>query len=480
MPVVLLGIATALADRVYSPAPLEGEAAARVAATVPGARNLPFAELSRTDTLAPDREALATLRRELEACRPLLSVFDGELEIMARLDKAVSDVTALTSDDDRRLVWDALVLQGYAVQKYFQAGLGTDPAAAPYRVGSGAEARVSAWVDATGLADVPAVDPARIPEAELRLAFDAVQAWRRAMPSMTVVVGDLAGGAELWMDGRRVEGGPGTRLIVPPGRHWIHVQAGEAVLWREARRFEAGSTVTVSAPFGPQERDALLARLRGDPPGGPLDEATALHLAAFGEPIYVALPDGRNTQLFRVDRGAIEPVRLVDPERASGPDQSPWAARVAVGAGWLSTGDFFLLHVDDGAPSARATVNAVTPAIGVGGGWRNRWLAVGAGLDAQLTPGEWHRLPAGEGEVRAFVYPHLSVGLPWLQVSGGFQSPWYPAGGVHATIPVRGSLEVVGRAVYGFPTVLDRGEEPAFTPTPAISAWGGVAWRLPR
>lgn len=477
---MLLGIAIALADRVYSPAPLEGEAAMRVAATVPGARAMPFAELSGTDTLARDREAITTLRRELEACRPLLAAFDGELEIMARLDKAISDVGALTSDDDRRLVWDALVLQGYAVQKYFQAGLGADPAAAPYRIGSGAEARVSAWVDATGLGDVPVVDPTRIPEAELRIAFDAVQAWRRAMPSMTVVVGELARGAEVWIDGKRVEGGPGTRLIVPPGRHWLHVQAGDAVLWREARRFEAGSTVTVSAPFGPQERDALLARLVGDPPGSPLPEAAARHLAAFGEPTYVALPDGKDTRLVRVDRGAMEPVRLVNPERAAEADRSPWAARVAVGAGWLSTGDFFLLNVEDGAPSARATVNSVTPAFGVGGGWRGRWLAVGAGVDAQLTPGEWHRLPSGDGQVRAFVYPHLSAGLPWVQVSGGFQSPWYPAGGVHATIPVWGSLEVVGRAVYGFPTVLERGEDPAFTPTPALSAWGGVAWRLPR
>lgn len=475
MPVMLWWVAVALADRIYSATPLEGEAAVRVPATVPGGRMLPFAELTGASTLDRDRQALATLRQELDACRPLLDAFDGELEIMARLDKAIADIGALTSDADRLLVGEALVLQGYAVEKYFQAGLGTESAAAPYREGTGSEALVRAWIDATALPDLPAIDATRIPEAELRLAWDQVQARQRAMPSITVVVGELARGAEVWVDGRPIAATLGSRVIMPPGRHWIHVQVGEAVLHRESRRYEPGATVNVSAPFGPLERDALLGELAVAEPGAALPEAAARHLAGLGEPVYVVAPDRRGVRLLRVDRGIVEETRLVDPDRAEASEA--WTARVALGAGWLSSGDFYLQNVTAGAPSTRATVNAVTPAFDLSGGWRSKWLAVDVGLDGQLTPGRWHALPSGEGEVRAFVYPHVAVGLPWVQVSGGFQTPWYPAAGLHAAAPLPGPLELVGRAVYGFPVELARGADPAFLPEPALSAWLGLGWR---
>ncbi|MDP6931464.1 MAG: hypothetical protein QGG40_01050, partial [Myxococcota bacterium] len=76
-----------------------------------------------------DDGAIATLGQELEEVRPLLEVFDGELEIIRRLGSALSDVQVIRPED-RDLVFEALAFQGFSIHRYFQDTLATDPTAA--------------------------------------------------------------------------------------------------------------------------------------------------------------------------------------------------------------------------------------------------------------------------------------------------------------------------------------------------------------
>lgn len=471
-------VAPAFAARVYWVSPPTDADRAAVARALPEARSAPVAELGGRAPLGPEQTAaLDALRQELAAVRPLIETFDGELAIMARLSKATADVGLLASPADRALLFEALAFQGYAVHRYWQDRLGTDPGATPYRSGEGAGARVAAWVDAAALRDGPALDPALVPDAAERLAYDAVQAETRGMPAATLVVGPLAAGAEVFVDGAPVEGGPGARLLLTPGRHFVHVRVGDELLLREARGWSAGSTATVSAPFGPAEEATLLGLFAAGRDGWEVPSAARAHLATLGEPVYLAAPGARAPVVMRVDSGFAARLELAPEPRADAPDAGPYV-RGGVGLGWASTGDWFLQNVDAGAPYTAATVNAVAPALSAGGGWRQGWLVAGAGLDLVLPTGDWHSLPSGEGTQSAWVHPYASVGVPWVQATLGFQSPWYVGVGGLAEVRVAGPLTLFGRATYGAPVARPRVEGPTFEPLPAFSAWAGLGVNL--
>ena len=92
---------------------------------------------------------------------------------MARLAKATEDVDVLRSPEERNVLYEALLFEGFAVNRYFQDKLATESAASAYRTGSGAEVYVTAWLDACALLAAPAApSQAALPEPAQRLAFD--------------------------------------------------------------------------------------------------------------------------------------------------------------------------------------------------------------------------------------------------------------------------------------------------------------------
>jgi len=460
----------AMAAKVYWVGEPNDTDRAAVARTVDGATSAPFQDIV---PLVPAADTMSLLGDEVSACKSLFDVFDGELQVMARLQKATSDVRLLRSDADRLLLHRAWMMQGYAVQRYFQAKVGTEKAAAPYRVGSGDDAMITSWANAAGLYEGPTPTLQDLPDASARLAFDATQAAVKGRPSGTVVIGALASGSTAFLDGKQVSPAPGTRLLVSAGRHYVHVEVGGRVLWAYADDVAPNATIQVDAPFGPAERDALVSQLASGKDGWQV--APGLVAMAHGEPTYLAIPGDKLPRLVRVDGSAAQDVKIVAEARQGG---GP-LVRVSAGAGWLSTGDFFLQNIDADAPYEKSTVNAVAPAAAVGAAWRFGWLEVGAGVDAQLALGEFHSLPTGESATRTFVYPHVAVGIPYAQLTLGPQFPWYVGIGGQATIPLAGPLELYARGVYGVPVSIGRGEgAPAFEPTAAISAWGGVALRF--
>ncbi len=303
MSLVLALVTAAWADRLYwtaPPAPADLDAAAR---TLPGATSMPLENLVTGATPWPDpAPALDTLRRELDGVRPLVNEFDGELQIIARLAKATADVEALRNVDDTELLWRALNFQGFAVHRYFGDRLGTDPAAAPYRVGSGADAVVSAWIDATALFGPrePLADD--IPETAQRLAFDGVRAKVQVMPAASLAVGRLAEGATLLLDGRVVDTATQQRTLMVPGRHFVEVRVGTTVLLRGSTAIGGGSTMSAEAPFGPAERDGL-AKLAAGGDGWIVPIAAMTPVSGAGEPVYLGVPAKGHPRLLRVDRG---------------------------------------------------------------------------------------------------------------------------------------------------------------------------------
>ncbi|MBM4393489.1 MAG: hypothetical protein FJ090_20385 [Deltaproteobacteria bacterium] len=473
MSLVLALIGSAWADRLYwtaPPSPADIDAAER---TLPDARAMSLDGLVtgtvRTGDPAP---TLDTLRRELDSVRPLVNEFDGELQIMARLAKATADVEALRNPDDTELLWEALCFQGFAVHRYFGDRLGTDPAAAPYRVGSGADAQVAAWIDAAALFGPREPRKEDIPEDAQRLAFDGVRAMVQVMPAASLAVGQLASGATLMLDGRVVDTKAQVRTLMVPGRHFLEVRVGDTVLLRGATRIGGGSTMSAEAPFGPAEREAL-AKMVGTGGGWTVPAAAMLPITGAGEPVYLGEPGNGLPRLLRVDRGTAETIAIVMPAR----EQSPLAVHVTLGGGWLSTGDFFLQNVESGAPYDESSVNAFAPVLSADGEWRAGLFAASVGATALLATGEFHSLTTGDTSTNAFVYPHAGVGLTYVQATVGPLFPWYLGVGGKARVAVWEGLEVSAGGVYGVPLDIARsGNDPAFTPQPAYAAWGGAGW----
>jgi hypothetical protein len=477
MPMILLLAAPAFADRVLWLTPPDQSSAAAVARTVPGATSAPLESLMNGGTAGLKLDAVATLRKELAEVRPLAAEFDGELQIMARLAKATDDVDVLRSEEERDLLQQALEFEGFAVQRYFQDKLATESAAAPYRTGSGADTWVTAWLDACSLLAAPGTPRAEdLPEPAQRLAFDDTQAHMRSMPSATFILGDLAAGAEVHVDGVKIEGGPGVHVRIVPGRHLFHVQVGDTLLLAQDVRIAAGNDAVVSAPFGPTELAELAGRLAAGGDGWEVPSDARVPIAGYKEPVYLATPGGEGTRLLRVDGGTASVVKIRPSEEST---RGHLVARATIGGGWVSSGDFLVQNLDDGAAIDRYTVNAGAPAAALSAAYEAKWYSLGVGVDGQLALGEFHSLPTGDARTRLFLYPHVAAGLPWVQATVGPLFPWYLGVGAQARLPLFEPIELFAAGVYGVP--LDQAREddlPTFEPLPLYAAWGGVTVRL--
>jgi hypothetical protein len=470
---LILFAGPAWADRVFwAEPPTDGDRDA-LQRTVPGATSAPLGSLITGEGPAPDPRALATLASELAAVRPLAQQFDGELQIMARLAKATGDVKLLHGPEEAEVLWRALVFEGFAVHRYFQDRLLTEPGAASYRVADAGQAWVAPWLDAAALMGPRAPIDEDIPEPAERLAWDAVRAHAASMPAAVVEVGVVAEGAQVWLDGQPVTPTPGERRLVVPGRHLFSVEVGGQVLLSADRRLAPGASARLDAPYGPREHEAFVSALKAAKGPLAIPAAAQVPLAGQGEPVLLGVPGGEGvTQLWRVDGTQAVPVAVVAPPRAS---EDGLKVGVALGAGWLSTGEFYTERAGQ-APHDRATVNAFAPAFSGSARWQRGVLAVGAGVDGQLATGEYHTITTGAQELSTFVYPHAEVGTKWAQATVGYLFPWYLGAGVRGDVPVWRSLHVVGAWTAGIPLTQSRDTGPDYEPEPWFGAWAGAGW----
>ena len=437
---------------------------------LPQATTVTVEELSPNQAISDaDRAAVDALRAELEAVGPLIDEFDGELAIMSRLDSAVSEVHVLSSDEDRALLYDALVFQGFAVHRYFQDQLATDPAAAPYRIDLNGTVTVKAWVDAVALD--PDRDPSEgmLPEDSEAVAFDEARAAIRLAPRASVF-GEVPDGASIAVDGWPAV--PGGRAKVAPGYHRVAVVYEEKVVARAEGRVMSGEDLDVVVGAMADDVLALQAPLSEGPDAYAIPPAVGTLLASVDAPVHLVVPgDRKGAFVYIVDGQAA--TRLIEEAE---PADERLVLRVGAGGGWMYDGGWYVDNYFDGAPGERATVNAVTPVLSAGFELRPRRLvAVGAGADLAIPTGTYSTLPSGETAIRLRAHPHVAVGLPWLQATAGYLFPWHAAFGARAHVPVGERLELTAAGLYGLGLSFEQDGNPDnFQAQDAFQAWVGV------
>jgi hypothetical protein len=400
-----------------------------------------------------DEHAMRNLGEELLAVRPLMHEFDGELEIMARLEAAVSNVHVLRNEEEKRLLYVALAFQGFAVQRYFQDELATDPAAEPYRVVVGDHVEVKAWVDAIALD--PFREPTRldISEAPELAAFQATRARMLYADPARFYATDVRTDAVVLVDGARLGTNPANGVDLPPGRHLVTMLSDGHIVARQEFRVGPGEVWRMSAPPPRSDVDALIKALASRPDEARIPDRLATTLAELPGPVQIAVADtsGGDALLYRVEGDhLVREAETPDP-RVDGATRSPWMQadlRTWVGAGWVHDDSYHLLN--DGAPGVASTTNAPAPVVGVGVRYElTDEYGAGGGVDLYAPTGQWHSLPTGSGERRLRAYPHASIGLPPLQLSLGVMTPWHLGLGARFQLPLAGSTQLCGAVVLG-------------------------------
>lgn len=421
--------------------PLAGQVVLPAEAIVPDVRWTPV-----------DEHAMRNLGEELLAVRPLMHKFDGELEIMVRLEEALGSVHVIRSEEERRLLYVALAFQGFAVKRYFQDELATDPAAESFRIVVGERVEVKAWVDAIALD--PYREPTRldISEQPELAAFQATRARMLFMSPARVWVDDLPPDAVVLVDGQHTDLDFTARSVpVLVGRHRIAVLVDGKIVAREDVRLDAGQTWRAKAPPSRSELDALLAALASSPSELALPPHLSELLGRLPAPVHLAVPGEAGTALYRVDgervvRATATPAATEAPSDPTLPgDLHMW-----IGGSWLYDDSFYMLNHEAGAEDTYNTSNAFAPSVGMALVYpvRDEWVA-GGGVDLVIPTGEWHHVPVDGREQRLRAHPYAAIGFPGLQFTFGGLLPWHVAMGARFQVPIAQNTDLVGGFVLG-------------------------------
>ena len=424
---------------------------------------------------ATDSRAIDHLAEELEAVQPLKDVFDGELQILRRLNAALAQVSAVRATD-RDLVWRALVLEGYAAHRYFQDGLATDKNAEPYRVPVRDREEILPWVDAIAFDSDRVPTSAEIPDEPELKAYQELRARMLLVPPGAVVAQNLVSGARLVVDGREA---PADRAELLPGRHLVAITEAGVIAARQEIRLDSGGEKAVSLLAMAEDLVALAAPLSDRPRALLLTAPVLARLAQAEAPVELILEGPRRPIHYElVDSSAV----LAEKERPEGRPVG-LIAHAIVGGGWVYDGDYLLQNVDQGAPSSVGTVNAGSPIGSASVAAALGPLALGLGLDVAFPLGDFHDLPVGESRLRARLFPHVEIGHPNLSLAVGPMLPWHLGVGGRLHLPLfplwHGPVEVMAAYTQGIPLTFQRGEgEPEFKASSASMAWVGVGGRL--
>lgn len=429
---------------------------------------------------ADDDTARALLASELDAVRPLLDVFDGELQILRRLDAAIEAVTVARAED-RDLIHDARTLQGLAIDRYYQDGLATDPDAGPWRTtlpdGVGGTLVVNrAWVDAIALDPETLPDATLVPDDDARLGYQDVRARLLIAGDATIAAVDLPAGGSLVVDGVPA---PAGRARVLPGEHRIAVVDDAGIRLRQTLRLAPDQTVDLPVPARTDELQDLARQLDGSS-AIVLPPRVATTLARLDGPVTIVVGDRRSPVVYRVDRATALPLDTGSTARAPGREDSPLGLRAGLGLAWVYDGEWYLEHAAEGAPEAVATVNGALPMLSLAADARLGAVALSAGADLAVGAGQWQRLQVGETSTRLRAHPYLAAGLPWLQATVGAWLPWRLGVGARAHLPLPGPMELTAGGLYGLGLQYTDDNGDTFVPAGAWSAWAGVGVRLPQ
>jgi hypothetical protein len=426
-----------------------------------------------------DGRAIENLRSELNAVRPLLDVFDGELQVLRRLELALDAVQVIRAED-RVLIHEARAFQGLAAWRYFQDTLATDPEAASVRValpdGAGGTTQANrAWVNAIAIDPDTMPSAQLLPDADARLAYQELRAQLMIAPGATIIAVALPDGGRLIVDGEPSMGDH-ARLI--PGEHRAIIECPDGTRLRHRLQMDAGAQVTLVTPASAAELSAFADSLDGVSAVA-LPPRVAAAFDRLDAPVTLLLEDGRNVLQYRVADGAAVPLVNAGEKTRRASSANGLVVHVGVSQAWLTDGEWFLLHAAEGAPSEKSTVNAGVTGLHAAAQYGVGKFAASAGVDARWSLGEWHYLDVGDTDLRLRLHPYVGAGLPWLQVTVGAALPWRLGLGARGLVPLNDRFEFTGGALYevGLP-VAREGALPQYEPGDSMSVWGGFGVRL--
>jgi len=426
-----------------------------------------------------DEAASRRLVSELEEVRGLVDEFDGELGIMSRLEAAISEIRMLRDEADRAVLYRALLFQGFAVARYFQDDLGSDPGAANYRTMAFGSAEVRPWVDAIALMPEEGLLEEYVPGPDEARAFDALRARVRAAPAATIECPNGAGQG-CFVDGARVEG----QAVVVPGLHYVALCEGaKLTLWTAAERVRLDPQQKHVQARGVVLADVAgaLASMEAGAREVTVSDGVARELLKLDSPVHLGLVSQKGTRLYVLEGRKLRKTKAPVTSVASAARSTSGGAEVFanVGGGWMSNGDWLLLNTS--VESSVGAVNASTLSGTVGVGTPLGALYAGVAMDAFLPLGESATLPVGSADVRGHIYPYGFVGLPAVQVSLGALLPWHLGVGARVNLPLTDALRVTVGYVHGVGLPRTReGVWPVFEPSNVETAWVsmGTSWGL--
>jgi hypothetical protein len=473
----------ALAAEVVWLEPPSAQDAARVGARAgalrgpltPAAFRAGLSDVTPADAVAIDAVAAA-----LEQVRVFEAELDGELKILAGLDAPLAQVRLVRDAADREVLVRALLYQGFAVDRFWGDTLGSDDAAAPYRVRIEDRHVERPWLDAFALDPLRAVADADIGEQPQREAYDRLRETLAEALHATVVAPDLPPGASLVVDGRTVllDDTPLVQLV--PGRHWLHVEVGGHVLARVAQRLRPGQRLEVVLPVPESEwRDLRRLLLRGE---GVVPDGVRDVVEAWGGEVWFADGTGPSLRVWSVTPTQARPAPLAERPAAPPPAVGSPLADVSVagwiGLGWMHSADF-RNQDPDAVPAGAGVVNAVAPVLGAELAWDRDWLRYGVGVDVSVPLGADHVALSGAGRYRLRAFPHVLVGHPLVQGQLGWVAPYHVAGGLQGCVPVVDDrVEIRARLLVGVPPALVRPDGTSWQGSPLLTASLGVGGRL--
>ncbi len=462
----------------------EDLAAVRLASGLDGEpRSAEAFRAAATDLGSADTEAWAALEVALKEVRPFETRLDGELVIMEELDNAIAALPAIPDAAARDALFSALAYQGFAVDRFFVHQLGEDERAEGMRVLlPDGTALPRPWVDAVALDPSRDVTPYEIAEAAQRANFATVkQAAGSLLPGRVALEGELPAGSSLVLDGVPVDPGPTGRIRVRPGQHFVHVVRSGHVLARAKGRVDVNGTLSIGVSLDDATWNGWLEGIRAGKTPPPPPELSPSLQAWDGE-VVVAWQGAKGPQAVRVTEGGVASLDVDKALRAAGgrrSDDGGVQVQIAagVGAGWLSSGDFYAQDPAN-VPREVASVNAATVDVMAD-------VSVQVGLfrasvlgDFGIPFGEHHVAFTGDDTLRFRPDVSVALGVKYAQVMAGYLFPHHPSVGARATIPAYKGLEVLAVFRAGLPTTSTRDDGTEWTSLPVWQAWAGIGYRF--
>lgn len=419
-----------------------------------------------------DELAIQFLNDELEASKPLLNEFDGELLIMRRLEDALQAITVVRPED-RDVIYRALLFQGLAVERYFQDGLAEEPGAEPYRLALGEAVLNRPWINAIALDPDRQASLTEIPEAPELQRFHDLRAQHLLSPTITISVDHLPEGLTLMIDGRAM---PTEQARVLAGTHWAAIVQEDDIRQRTWWTYTPSTEpVTLAVTAQPEDIADLLQSVETDCDVISLNPRMLALLDDVEAPVHLYAPGDRGVHHYIIEGGSAVRVGHAASTRKPRMVQG----HVAIGGGWINDDDYMLLNQQNGAPSEMATTNAAASMITAGIQNHRHTFVWGAGVDAVMPHGEWQTLPTGSQTLRLRAYPHLTAGIAPLQATIGWLFPWQLGVGMraHHTLHAETGLALNAAWVYGVGIPQSRDFSETFEPSMTQMAWLGVGLR---